>query len=330
MSTSSQPASAALASPDPTATETLRTRKTGNYNRSWRRVRGIIRKTVVEHDAFRLRSDRETHTSRLPAPSFDGSRRTYSGGVVRDFGTDTNADRRAAWNAWFPAVLERHILSPRSPAAVRDGRHSSAAWINEAYARGLALAGADARRNDITGSQDIAPPSEIRSRPIHRGIVAEQYQAAYDNLSSVMATTRADVTETFTDLLATTTTASAAGGLVTGTSLSDFANALNERIDKVGQTGTKRVVHSQIVRTVNRAVVARGPELGATQVGVERERDETDASVLWETRDDSRVCSDCRALGDTIQTVDDLLSGRGEWPVKDTHPFCRCRLILTS
>jgi len=115
--------SACLArSDDPTQTLTLRRQLVGKLNKRFRRIRGLIRATVVENDALHLKqaelADPRDNFPRLPPEKL--------------------ADR---FENWVRDILRDEVLEPVPLPKVRRGEHWLSQWIKLAYQSGARLAG---------------------------------------------------------------------------------------------------------------------------------------------------------------------------------------------
>lgn len=312
MSADGRSASAAVASPDPTGTATLRERVVAQFNARWREFRGTLRETVRENDALRLSSQRDH------GPAFS-PRRRYSGRAVDDFGAETNADRRAAWGAWLPAALALAFGMNLGHAAVAAGEHFTARPIREAYARGVALAGADARKAGLLDAGEFPTPSDLIGQTRHQDALRERFIEMFEDVQAVVDKTQADMTRTLRDGIQGGSWAPALA-----------ASALAARVGAVGQTGTMRATLANIVTTVNVALLMTGSRLGARRVGFDVEDGGTDVEGTWTTAGDSRVCQECRALDGETYPIEDVRNGTAPMPVRDTHIGCRCRIRLVG
>lgn len=304
---------------DPTGTTTTRNELTSHFHGRVNDIAGVIRTTIGENDALRLKSTR-TH------PPTSGPRTSgFSGDSVPDFGTQTDSERLAAWQAFLPAVLDAHLVEPMPTAQVRAGRHYTAPYIRRGYSRGLALAQQDARQAGLVGPEDLEDqsPTDVITREPHQDALAREFLGTYDDLEMRAADIRTDTVRTLSE------------ELVAGVAAYALANTLTTRVRKRAEHYLSVIATSRVVDSVNEAVLRHGRELGAEGVGVALETDGgedvegSDGEVGWLTSLDNRVCDRCKRLAaDGPYRIEDVLRGSAPKPGRDSHPGCRCRYFL--
>jgi SPP1 gp7 family putative phage head morphogenesis protein len=148
--------------------------------RRWRRVRGLIRRTVgYENDALGLRANAE-------------EREAF------DFPTDRGKVEQFV--RWLREVLRDEVLEPLPTEDVREGRHWTSPYIRSAVRRGA---------NQATGllfqqgaSVENIPDDELLTRPIYERTLRQLYTRAFENLQSVTEEAAPQVRETLTQGLA--------------------------------------------------------------------------------------------------------------------------------
>lgn len=311
---------------DPTKTKTLRRRFTQDFNARWRAVRGDIRTTIAENDAFRLGVSRQdTPATRLGGFATRVFDTRYGSDQYRPtslVGRNPSAgDRAAAADNWVSTVVRGRVLDPpwRGLANVRDWWATDA--IRQAYLRGVGLANDDARAAgyDIAAADE---PTAVATRRETTAAVEDLATLFYLDVVGATDAVRDDVLRTFMEAAddgpvnANTTTI--AGRRVLTNSLRDHASKVASRVDAVGQTRTATAAATRVVQAVNTGVINQAERLRARRLGVTLE-------TAWSTAGDAKVCEECAALEGVAWEL-----GSADIQRPPLHPNCRCRLVITA
>lgn len=295
---------------DPTRTVTFRREFVQHFNSLWEDIRGRVREQIEG-------TDRLGQSGRFGTPQ-----------------SHSTAARLQEFSTWFDDLLEERVFQSVEPRRVRHGQHWTAGRVREAYERGLRradqlLRNAEADYSDALST--LAPPASALTASHHQDVLRDQYIAAYHDLQEVIDKTRNDVRRTLREKLEQ------------DASKRETANALTTRVDKVGQTGTKRLVQGTTIIGVNKAALQRYRAAGVDKVGAQVEvsirgpmtdRPElarqgvpaSERSVQWQTAGDRNVCEQCASLEGRTWKVSEYADGGGVLPVRDTHISCRCLL----
>lgn len=297
-------AGAALASDDPTGTKTKRDSAKSTLHGRWRRVRGEIRRLLENTDS--LHPDASTR----------------------------DAAQIADFEDALEAAIDEEVIQPIAAAEVRRGRHYSAPWIRESYKHGIDLADAhlDRAGYDVP---DTDSDTAIR-QDAHQNGLERQYQTTFDDLAAAGRDAYEDASRRYSTALAS--------GLVSVSKLIRNAassgpdeDGINQRLDKIGKTGTDRALDWHLVESVNDAALTRYERAGveALEGAIETETrieldgvDVTDAEFKkdLQTAGDARVCSDCRMLAaGGPYTIEEIRTDPNLKP--PIHDRCRCLLI---
>ena len=290
----------ANASGDPTKTKSLRGRWQQRFRAIWQEIRGLIRETVANNDAFRLGAN-------AGRPPIGLLPRRYQARAYQQFAVSSDADRQQAWTGWIAAVLAAKLLQETTQREVREGRHYTAPLIGTAYARGIALANQDVRAAGIADPE--ASPSDVITTSRHQDALAQKRLAIYSDLKRA------------SNYAVTETTRLMADGFGSDWTKRELADESTEWIRTKGHNRTNTIANTRAVDAVNRGVLERAGELGATEFGVSVEIRETEHAVT--TAGDRRVCQRCRSLSGQRYSYREILSG--DAPNLPQHPRCRCR-----
>lgn len=287
---------AALAASDPTGTEGKRSKATATFNAKWRELRGRIRNEIQTNDRLKPGSNR------------------------------SQARKVSEFRHWLEQEIDDTVVEPHPPGSVIAGNHFSGPIVRDAHLHGILLGNAHLRR----AGADVDPLSyndaEILVRTQrHQEFIEREYEAIYDDIVDAGKQTHTDVSRTYRDKLAAGVGISA---LLTGRNQTD--EGLNDRVDAVGQTSTKRTAHGRVVQTVNEGALLYYEGEGVDQVAaipeLSVEVSSEEGKSEWTTQGDSAVCDQCRSLAQKTYTTSEILQGNSPLPVRDTHPFCRCYL----
>lgn len=275
-----------MASQDPTQTITLRRNYEAAFYKRFRRLKGILRTTVEENDALRIGAAPH-RTVRLAQPR-------------DDFRFEENAQKQAAFEEWLQGAIEDGILQPVGETALLQGQHYTGNFVRATVRKAVERARQLLRKAGF----DVPDMSvdAVLNRPIHRSTLRTMYRRHFRALEGVTQEMDRQMSRTLTE------------GFAQGHHPRKMASELNDRIDKIGITGARRVAQTETIRTHAEATLNSYERHGAEEVTKEAE---------FSDSDDARVCEECEDLDGTIYTIDEA---RGIIPV---HPNCRCSWIPT-
>ena len=330
---------AALASPDPTGTKTLRREFERDAYRRWEHVRGEVRR-LIENDPR----------------------------ITPDAGVET-AIAYAHFRHELESAIEKHVLEPIPPQTALAGHHWTARYLRDAWEHGIALADEYLRRLGYP-EPDASPEMRMRQRPHRRGL-RRVFIRAYADLEDIAADARKDASRTYDEGLRTERPQR---DLISTTDGRE--DGVNNRLDAIGETRTEDLADVHVIGAVNRAALTRYSQAGVEEVGGMIEVSEDDAAseafrasasrvvrlqgeddeeledpsrspllkaavgalasitgddeegIVFEfsTANDDRVCGTCQSLAQSY-TLEESLNLRQLPPI---HPRCRCFMIPTS
>lgn len=279
----------ARTSTDPTRTLTLRNRFAGETYRRFRHVKGLVRETLVEHDALRTQQGIDAGQ-----PASDLSAPTRAGSVDR-------------FMDWLRRQENQAVLGtpdrPREPA-----RRST--WVREhlrsGYAQGVQRARHQAEQagvslGEVGGAAVVAGGiAALLALPTHEDSLDLLHDRVFRDLVAILEAQDAEASRVLVD------------ALTRGQSNRELARRLGERVDAVGIHRGRLLARTAIVRAHAEAQLNELERLGF---------DEVVGEVELATANDSRVCPLCRALEGTRRRI---AEARGVIPV---HPSCRCAWV---
>lgn len=246
--------------PDPTDTKQLRSEFKREFNTRLRRIRGDMRETVLENDAFRIagreRSDERTQDDLAPALSdyigglntnaLDTNDEPITGPRPRDLRTVEDAARLDRLDEWLEVVFEDRLITPMGRVRIRRGEHYTADYLNRAYMHGDRLAIRDLKHAAF--DVDVDPPSDVLFDASRKPVLREEYTAIYRDLKYLADDLRKQITRRAEDVLA---------GEVTK---QEFYETVRERIDTIAGNRLAQIVDVRVVETVNKAILSRADQ----------------------------------------------------------------------
>lgn len=221
---------------EPTTTATLRDRYEADLYKRFRRVKGLLRETVAEHDALRL-----TNTSTLAV-------------ARRDFEFDDDAAKEAAFMEWLRGALDDEVLEPIPQTEVIAGSHYTAQYIRASSQKGAEYAARQLRKEGI----EITEEEIARSfrQGAHRDKLRTLYRRNYAALDGI------------TDELDRQISRELSEGVGRGESPRTMARTLNERADKIGITRARTLARTEIMNAHHTHTQVRYEEAGVEEFDV--------------------------------------------------------------
>lgn len=268
--------------PDPTDSKQIRSDFRREFNKRIRRIRGDIRETVLENDAFRIRGrehgDDRTQDDLPPALSdyigglntLDTNDEPITGPRPRDLRTVEDAARLDRLDEWLEVVFEERLVEPMGRVRVRRGEHYTAEYLKRAYMHGDRLAIRDLKH----AAFDVDPesPSEVLFDESREPVLREEFTAIYRDLKYFADDLRKQINRRAEDALT---------GEITK---QEFFETVRERVDTIAENRVSQIVDVRIVETVNKAILKRadltsGMDRLAIQVEqIQRQSEHTDDS----------------------------------------------------
>jgi SPP1 gp7 family putative phage head morphogenesis protein len=275
---------------DPTRTTMLRRRYMAEMGKRFRALRGAIRKKLVTDDALGLRTPGSLQFNALTTNA-----------PVWIFLTD--AQKLAAFQAWFVQQVQQGILAPA------PGADPSTPWmtpyVDSAYMQGVQRAYTETHAEAMAeglpdaiyeGGQEAFLASSF-SGQVATSKVELLATRNFEQLKGVTAAMGQQVNRVLSD------------GLVAGHSPTKIAKAMNEQIDGMTKKRAMTIARTEIIHAHAEGQLDSFDAMNVEQVG---------ALAEWATAGDGKVCPVCAPLEGAILTIKEA---RGLIP---RHPNCRC------
>lgn len=275
-----------MADVDPSRTLTIRRQFSGDAFTRFRRVKGLVRASLVDGDALRVRQ-------------------ADFGQPMQPVRPGTGAAQRV--DAFIDWLVDQHnagLLSTTDrDAAPRRTAHWAGPYVRQAYAQGVRRARQELERRGVRQTDGGDAPGEEAAAaagvaallllPVHADGLDTQWGRTWAELRNVVETVETQVRRVLTD------------GLGRSDDRRDLTGAVNDRVDTVGVHRARLIARTETVRAHAEAQLSEMERQGVDEVGAE---------VEFRTARDSRVCPICRELEGATFGVDEA---RGIIPV---HP----------
>lgn len=255
---------------DPTRTLTIRRRFDGEMYRRFRRIKGLIRRSIVDNDAFGLKTNEVANPNQFNFPTSDA--------------------KIGAFMGWLDEQVKDGIIN----VSYQGGRRTEAAraaWMNvyidSAYQQGIQRGRQEvnkARRGQRL-STDRSAVQMAFNQPFHADRVGMAYIRTYDELAGI------------TQAMSQQISRELAQGIAEGRNPLQIANKLNDRVDKVGLHRARLLARTEVIRAHHAANIQEYHEAGAAGVEVQAE---------WLTAGDGRVCERCASLQGKVYALAEI------------------------
>lgn len=324
---------------DPTRSVALRRRYAGAIRKRFRRIRGLIRETILENRALNLHrltgtpppflagnqeDDGEDEdegvsiTAGAAASSAAGASASFafsgSGEAAEDFSYATRDDLDDEFINWLKRQQDIEVLEATrqgGPDSLIENRSRwEQAYVRAAYGKGM-------KQADTKMAALGSPPSDAGldaveaqtfNRPIHQTKLRQLYKRNFEALQTVKDVGTEDAAKIFREELTK--------GLAKGKRGPEIAEDIVERVNSGYGQITKHKANL-VARTEVTNAHAQGTLNRFQQAGIE----EVQGRAELITAGDTRVCPRCLALeGQKFK----LREARNIIPV---HPMCRCSWI---
>lgn len=283
---------------DPTRTLTLRRRFVGQMRRRFRRLKGEVRRALVEQRV--LGNVRQDQAIDVPQPPPLPGR--------QEFEDEPDNRKVEDFMDWMNRVENQVILEQSSYPSIVGGEQQlpwTSFYIYLAYVKGIERARLEMRRAGYETPSYIQGEDGEREEDYHQAAQTERhkrginllYTQAYMELTGIVEAVNQEVSRQITR------------GLLEDESSTAIADRVTDRIDRTGLHRGRILSRTETVRAHTNAMLEE-----MSQWGIDR----VTAQVEFTTAKDERVCTVCRSLEGTVYSIDEA---RGIIPV---HPQCRC------
>lgn len=291
---------------DPTQTTTLRNDFAREMRKRFYKLRGIIRKAIVDEDCFGL-TEANNELTTLAEMTTPGR---------RAFVFATSADKVDAFMEWLEEQVERGILEvsymPQLGEPVRKAWTDT--YINSAYRKGVHAARQKLIQfgYDVPGIEETGGIDVVMQSPFHADRVGLLYTRTYNDLKNITNSMSGQISRVL------------AQGMAEGRNPRQIAQLLTRTISgPVGDLGLTDTLGRFIPAQRRAEMLARTEVIRAHHVATVQEYRNWKAEGVivqaeWSTAGDSRVCEDCAQLEGKEYTLDEIES------MIPRHPQCRC------
>lgn len=250
---------------DPTHTTRVRIQFEQNINARFRRLKGIIRKALLDQDVMGVKTN-----ATVPG--------------TRAFEFLRSGDKVAAFMTWLKAQEDDLIFDIRvgTPVASASNQHWANVYIDTAYQKGLASAATQLRKGGVEVEQRWIDSAFFR--PVHADRIGLIYTRVYTELVGITEAMDQQVSRVL------------AQGIAEGRGMMDIARSINERVDAIGRTRARTLARTEVISAHAEASLNSYQEAGLEGVRVQAE---------WTTAGDDQVCPDCQALEGKTYKMDE-------------------------
>lgn len=297
-----------LLNSDPSSTITLRRMYAAQYDKKFRTIRGLIRKSIDTNDCFGLKgSINNVRLKALAAQPIE----------EEEFQFSSNPKKASGFMSWLSKIQESILFEPITGGDSTKGYSNTDyniwqnLYIMTAYKKGLKWSRQQMRKDKAVSSKLRADGVSIDtsddaildalSGPVSVSEVESLYLRAYEDLKGITAAMDAEISRILAD------------GFSQGWNPTRIATEINTKVNKIGRYRANLLARTEVIRAHHLASIAQYEEYGIEGVKVTAE---------WHTAGDTKVCVLCAPL-DYKKTgkLWSLQEIKGKIPV---HPLCRC------
>lgn len=220
---------------DPTLTKTLRQRFEGEAYKRFRRLKGVIRRELVDKDGFGLTTNRGR------------------------FEFERSDAKVGAFMEWLQQAQRQELIGvlPGTPIAAASRQAWTSTYIESAYRSGIAQAAGRMRAEGAEVQQRWVDAAF--NRPIHADRVGLAYIRAFEELEGITAAMDQQISRVL------------AQGISDGIGARDLARNINQRVDKIGLTRARMLARTEVISAHAEASLNSYEEAGVEGVDVEAE-----------------------------------------------------------
>lgn len=244
---------------DPTRSKVLRDKYSAEMYKRFRKVKGLVRSTVIENDAFNLTN--EVLSNVEPARKFEFTQ---------------DSKKVKAFMNWLQKAEDDKILEiiEREGRTVVDRNAWQNKYVQAAYKKGYRQSTTELKKAGIKPVEYSSLQMGF-SHPMHADSLGMLYTRNFNELQGI------------TEAMDQQISREMANGFTKGLNPKGIAYLINERIDKIGITRARILARTEIIRAHAEATLNRYEEAGVEGVELRAE---------WSTAGDGRVCSTCKGL----------------------------------
>ena len=292
---------------DPSQTITIRRMFSAQFDKRFRRIRGLIRQSIDDNDCFGLKKANILSSSTLESNPLLGKIYKFK----------TNPDKISLFMVWLKQVQKEELFELASGNDFLRGVPGAEynIWQNlylySAYKKGVKWSRQQMKRDKVIRDNiaisglsldtDDASIIDSLNGPVPLEELRSLYLRSFTDLNGINEAVDAEVTRVLVD------------GFASGWNPRRIATEINKKVETVGRRRASLLARTEVIRAHHLAAIRQYEDFGITGTKVTAE---------WTTANDSRVCSICAPL--------DFKRTGKIWPLNEirgmipAHPLCRC------
>jgi len=301
--TDATPTANAEMSSDPTNTLPIRHDFLNGVRRRFRRVRGLLRRTVgYENDALHLKKGTSLAPNAEPRETFRVS---------------TRQGLQQAFDDWFSQAVEDEILEPLPPSQIKDGQHWTSQYVRASYEKGWKNAEGRLMQEGVS----IAAVEEVFDQPVAKSALRRIYTSTFSDMQEITEAAKIAVRQ------------EVARGFAEGVNPREMARRVTKKTRDIQRTRAETLARTKTIDAYSEATLDRYEQAGVDTV----------SHGEWATAGDSRVCPICMALEGRTFKIPEMRGGTFEFAAEDegvddslagsyqlkppAHPNGRCTIL---
>ena len=214
------------------------------FSRRFRKLRGVLRETIVENDALRIKGGNRT---RVNAPEDMQSRDVFE----YELSPAKQTEFRNQLQEW----LEKGVLEQATEDQIKSGEHYSSVYVDMAYAQGLNFASGVL----VEEGYDAEIPENaetLLSRPIN----VRELETAYARNYSALEDITDDIDQSLSNILTE--------ALRKGWGTRKTADKITKEVRDIQHSRARTLARSEMLNVHNTATIRRYMEFGVTEVEI--------------------------------------------------------------
>jgi SPP1 gp7 family putative phage head morphogenesis protein len=227
----------------PAETEGIQDEYRRDLARRIRKLRGVLRETIVENDALGIKGGYET---RLNDEDDISSR--------EEFDFEQAPPKQVEFRKQLREWIDEGILEPTDIEEIEEGRHYTAIYIDSAYAQGMAFA------NGLLIQKDVDVPDEdfqtVVSRPIHASTLETLYSRNYEGLEDITEDMDRSISRILTE------------GFRKGWGTRKLADEITKEVRDIQHTRARALARTEVMNAHNEGTLNRYDSFGVEQVEI--------------------------------------------------------------
>ena len=229
-------------SAQPVQLEGLQDEYRREFARRFRKLRGVLRTSIVDNDALRIKGGSRVNDEDDIEPR-------------DDFEFDRDYGKQVEFREQLKQWLATGVLEEASQEQIQDGQHYTAIYLDTAYAQGLDFAS----QLLIDNGQSAEMPDDVQSvmsRPIHIRELETVYARNYEGLEDITE----DIDRSLSNILT--------NALRQGWGTRQTADAINNEVEDIQHSRARTLARTEMLNTHNKASIQRYKEFEVEEVEI--------------------------------------------------------------